>query len=124
MMDSAVDTAEIGRAIGMLRDARLSLRESSFLNALRTIDEPTAIALRREILGIAGFLDDSVSNQDLGSIFDRTSRGPVNQMLTNIARAYGVSETVASTTGTTGLNAPAVMSLANEGQLIVIGRDS
>ncbi len=90
---------------------------------LNGVAEDDAAALRGAILRSAAYLDDSVSNEYLGSLFDRTEDCPLNQMLTNIASAYGVAATVAGTTGTTGLNVPAAMSLASEGQPIAIARD-
>jgi ornithine decarboxylase len=68
-------------------------------------------------------MDDSISNPKLGSIFDRSAKDPVNAMAENIAAAYGVEMTYPGTTGTTGLNVPAVMALAGEGEKIGIARD-
>jgi lysine decarboxylase len=109
--------------IDRLQKVRAMLRSPAFLAALREVSETDAANLRREILRVPAFLDDSISNPSLGSIFDRTGRDPVNFMADNIAAAYGVKKSYPSTTGTTGLNAPATMTLAGQGELIVIGRD-
>jgi ornithine decarboxylase len=92
--------------------------------ALARVTPTEAAELRHEIVGILSFLEDSVSNSALGSIFDRSDQSSsLNQMLRDIARAYGVPETSASTNGTSGLNPPAVMTLAGRGQAIGIARD-
>lgn len=105
-----------------LRETRAQLHDQNFLSSLRDISEPDARALAREILGIYAFLEDSVSNAPLGSIFDRNEDSPLNSMLDQIANAYGVIASVPGTTGTTGLNAPAAMTLAGEGQILAVDR--
>jgi arginine decarboxylase len=111
------------RAIDGLRAMSRTLSSTEFLWELRRITRREAIELRGAILRIFAFLDDSISNPYLGSIFDRQGRTPLNAMLANIAKAYGVRESVAGTTGTTGLNVPAVMTLAAEGECIAVARD-
>lgn len=107
----------------VLNSARLLLSpRSRFL--LRGLDGDTAAVLRGAILAIAGFLDDSISNPRLGSLFEPYSDSPLNRMRRYIAETYRVMETIPGTNGTTALNVPAVMSLAGEGQLIAVGRDS
>lgn len=91
---------------------------------LRQVGNGLASALRAGVLSIAGLLDDSVSNRELGSVFDFRSRSPLNQMRRNFASAYGVRESVPGTNGTTALNVPAVMTLGGEGDEIAIGRDA
>lgn len=100
-----------------------TLRSDEILSSLSRISPHDGAELRRAILRVIGWFDDSISNPHLGSIFDRTREDPLNDMLKNIAHAYGVEATFAGTTGTTGLNAPAVMTLAGEGQKIGIARD-
>jgi ornithine decarboxylase len=106
----------------LLHSAKM-LQSGPVLRELQNISEQEARAIRRAILKITGFLDDSISNPYLGSIFDRREVSPLNAMLQNISVAYGVTESVAGTTGTTGLNVPAVMTLAGEGETILVGRD-
>lgn len=118
MSNQIVNISITNLAIERLRNIWATLRSPKFLSALRHVTETEAAELRRSLLRIIAFLDDSVSNPHLGSIFDRTSKDPLNEMLANIAMAYGVAATVAGTTGTTGLNAPAVMTLASETGLI------
>lgn len=106
-----------------LRAARQLLQTPEFLQALRNVSEEDAVELRRELIGIFAFLEDSVSNPWLGSLFDRAASNPLNDMLRQIAKAYGVAASFASTTGTSALNAPAVMALAGEHQTLAVGRD-
>src|SRR5437870_12080525 len=91
---------------------------------MRWATEAEAISLRTAILTFAGLLDDSISSPGLGSLFDLTDDTPLNSMRRGIASAYGVKETIAGTNGTSGLNTPAVMSCAGEGQLIAVSRDA
>jgi arginine decarboxylase len=105
------------RVTRILRDPRLA-------KELRTASAEEAEAVSNGLLLGAGYLEDSVSNAGLGSPFHRDGALPINSMLEFIADAYGVACTVVSTTGTSALNAPAVASLATEGQSILIGRDS
>lgn len=113
----------INEVIERLRSTWETLESDPLLNALQTVSEREAAALRREILRVLAFLEDSVSNPCLGSLFDRTGKDPLNAMQAAIANAYGVKMSFASTTGTTGLNVPAVMALAKEGQRLAVGRD-
>ncbi len=89
----------------------------------REVDGKNSLALCRSLLRGVGFLDDSISNPHLGNIFDRSNDSPLNKMSETLASAYGVKRTYPGTTGTTGLNVPAVMTLACEGEKIGIGRD-
>jgi len=123
MSDRVINFSPLRQVIERLRTAWETIASPAFLSALRDITATEAADLRRAILRVLAFLDDSVSNPHLGSIFDRTGSDPLNRMLHNIAAAYGVTEAVAGTTGTTGLNVPAVMTLASVGQRIAIGRD-
>lgn len=111
------------QAIGSLRAAWEALVSPDSGVGLCRVSVKDATDLRQAILRVLAFLDDSISNPRLGSIFDRTGVDPLNAMLANIAAAYDVDETIAGTTGTTGLNVPAVMTLAHEGQRIAVGRD-
>jgi ornithine decarboxylase len=91
---------------------------------LRYATQEEAAALRGSLLSVAAFLDDSVSNPVLGSLFDLRSDTPLNRMRRYIADEYGVLETIPGTNGTTGLNTPAVMSLTVGGREVAIGRDA
>jgi arginine decarboxylase len=91
---------------------------------LRYATQEEAAALRGGLLSVAAFLDDSVSNPELGSLFDLRSDTPLNMMRRHIADVYGVMETIPGTNGTTGLNTPAVMSLIGENREVAIGRDA
>ncbi len=117
-----LEYSPVKRAIRQLRRIRERLRDQDFLSSLPQVNEADAVALSREILGIFAFLEDSVSNPVLGSIFDRNADSPLNAMLDQVAIAYGVLGSAAGTTGTTGLNVPAVMTLAGDGQVIAIDR--
>lgn len=100
-----------------------SLRSRQVRHALRTIADDDAAALRRAILRLTAYLDDSISNPHLGSLFNRTTCDPLNALADAVAEAYGVAKTYPGTTGTTGLNTPAVMTLAGEGEQIAVARD-
>lgn len=109
--------------IAQLRAASTALRSDEVGHALRTVTAADAAALRQAILGMTAFLDDSVSNPHLGSLFDRTSGAPLNKLAEALAEVYGVARTYPSTTGTSALNVPAVMTLASEHESIAIARD-
>ena len=100
-----------------------ALRTRQVRHALRTIADEDAAALRRAILRLTAFIDDSISNPHLGSLFDRTARDPLNALADAVAEAYGVKKTYPGTTGTTGLNTPAVMTIAGEGEQIADDHD-
>ncbi len=112
---------EVREACSLLRRAKQMLA-SAPASALRTSELEGGTDVVRDVLAVAAFLDDSVSNPTLGTIFDRRAETPLNTMLTALAEAYGVEATFAGTTGTTGLNVPAVMSLAAEGRTLVVDR--
>jgi arginine/lysine/ornithine decarboxylase len=122
-MNSVSRLSAVMRVVKQLQGASNALRLPALRKELRALSETDAIALRKALLGAIGILDDSISNPYIGSIFDRTANSPLNEMLASIADAYGVKESFASTTGTTGLNAPGVMALAGEGDTLIVGRD-
>jgi len=111
------------RAMKELQAAWDTISSPGFALSLREIGPEDAVEFRRAILRLVAFLDDSVSNPRLGSLFDRSAEDPLNEMADNIAAAYGVVKTYPGTTGTTGLNVPAVMALAGEGEKIAVARD-
>ncbi|NUQ73392.1 MAG: hypothetical protein HUU21_07540 [Polyangiaceae bacterium] len=113
----------VSRASEKLRTAADVLSSAEVRFALKSVRDAEAKDLTREILRIIAFTDDSISNPSIGSLFERAGGGPLNAMRANIATAYGVVESIAGTTGTTGLNVPAVMTLAGEGEAIAVARD-
>lgn len=113
----------IRRISKTLQKAWELLCSPEFEVALEDVSDSDASELRRAILRLTAYFDDSISNPDLGSLFDRTDENPLNIMRASIASAYNVKETIPGTTGTTGLNVPAVMALAGEDQELAIGRD-
>lgn len=117
-------SSEISTIIDGLHEAAAALRSAEICESLQHVTNATATKLRGGILSISGMLDDSVSNKELGTVFDLWTPSPLNQMRANLARAYGVMESVPGTNGTTALNVPAVMTLAREGEEIGIGRDA
>lgn len=116
------DEVDLRRVAETLRAAYATLRGRTALGAPHLLDDEVAEVVAA-ILALAGSLDDSISNPHLGSLFDRTARDPLNTMADLIAKAYGVAKTYPGTTGTTGLNVPAVMTLAAEREVIAIARD-
>lgn len=123
MSDNIIHLAPLKQVIERLHLTWNTINSPAFLAALDHLAENEAYELRELFLRFPAFLDDSISNPRLGSIFDRSSSDPLNSMLAKIAKEYGVSESVAGTTGTTGLNVPAVMTLAGKGQRIGVARD-
>lgn len=122
-MTNEIDSLCLYRHIDQqLASVWTSLTSREFLSSISQLGAREGAALRRSILRICGWLEDSVSSP-LGSIFDRSVRSPLNAMLEDIAWAYGVEASFAGTTGTSGLNAPAVMTLAGEGQKLGVARD-
>ncbi len=119
-MTPEADLTALTRCLQVTSD---SLRSPKVRRDLRSVTERDAAALRRAILRLTAFLDDSISNPHLGSLFDRTASDPLNALADALASAYGVAKTYPGTTGTTGLNAPAVMTLAGEGESIAVARD-
>lgn len=117
------DVVDLGSVIANVDLASEVLRSRAMREALRSISDEDAAALRRAILRLTAFIDDSISNPFLGSVFDRTTNDPLNSLADAIAGVYGVAKTYPGTTGTTGLNTPAVMTLAGEGESIAIARD-
>jgi ornithine decarboxylase len=91
---------------------------------LSVANEAEAEAIRGGLLSGAAFLDESVSCPYPGSLFDLWTDTPLNRFRRRLAKIYSVKETIAGTNGTTGLNVPAVMSLAGESEKILIGRDA
>jgi len=106
-----------------LRDLGQMLSTSEVLESLRACNEQAARDLFGAILALYAFLEDSISNPHPGSLFDGSGDTPLNTMRKEIARAYGVETCYFGTTGTTGLNTPAVMALAGEGEVVAVGRD-
>ncbi len=123
MVGNKTDLTQVIRVVNSLENITKTQNSADFLSILQNIPEKLASDLTRGILSIPAFLDDSVSNRALGSIFDRTSDTPINRMLRRIAEVYGVAESIAGTTGTTGLNVPAVMTLAKENEGVLVSRD-
>lgn len=120
---SSAANARLEALIRRLEQDGDRLRRRGLLEALRSVDATTAVRLRRSILRIAAFLDDSVSDSTLGSLFDSNSSSPLGMAGRNVATAYGVARTYFSTTGTTALNVPAVMTVAGEHNLVIVARD-
>ena len=103
-------------AVGKLDAARYD-------GSLDNLSADEVTAFTRNILTIAGYYEDSVSNPEYGSIFDRTDIGtPVNQLAGQIARLYGAGHTFPSTTGTSAANAAAVFAISGPGASIVVDR--
>lgn len=100
------------------------LRSPAALQEAATMEPEDAGALVASLLQLAGYLDDSVSTDPLGSLFDRTTASPVNHMRAAIAAAYRVPDVMLGTTGTSALNAAVMMTLGREGHPILVGRDS
>jgi Arginine/lysine/ornithine decarboxylases len=123
MSHNVIHVSPLKEVAEQFRRSWETLCSPAFLSMLHHITPTDAAELRRAILRVCAYFEDSISNHYLGSIFDRTSKDPLNAMLASIAAAYSVAATVAGTTGTTGLNVPAVMTLAGEAQKIVVGRD-
>lgn len=95
----------------------------AFMEDLGETDERDMHELISALLGIIAFMDDSISNGRLGSLFDR-SPSPLTKTLESIASDYGTRRCYASTNGTSALNASALCALAGEGEVIAIQRDS
>ncbi len=115
--------AAIRPVIEHIHAASRALRSRELRESLRHIGSEDAALLRRAILRVTAFVDDSISNPVLGSLFARTAEDPVNALAAALAEAYGVARTYPGTTGTTGLNVPAVLTLAHEGETIAVARD-
>ncbi|HEX9940690.1 MAG TPA: hypothetical protein VGG03_01640 [Thermoanaerobaculia bacterium] len=113
----------IQKVLDRLREARQLLEAPELLDALRHASEEDAVKLRRALLRLFAMVDDSVSNPLLGSPFELTGSNPLNSMMEEIARAYGVKKSYPGTNGTTGLNVPAAMALAGEQQTLAVARD-
>ena len=107
-----------------LETVRTHLSCPELQQELRHVTDGQAVTVTAGLLAVASFLEDSVSNPYLGSLFDLATDTPLNQMRHEIADTYSVMETIPGTTGTTGLNVPAVMALAAEGQVLGVGRDA
>ncbi len=123
MQDNVFRFSPLDGLIRRLRKLGQMLSAPKILEALRHCSEQVARDLFGAILAIYAFLEDSISNPYLGNLFDRTGDTPLNTMRDRIARAYEVGTCFLGTTGTTGLNTPAVMALAGDGEVIVVGRD-
>jgi ornithine decarboxylase len=123
MNDNIIHLAPLKQVIERLNLTWSIINSPIFLAALDHLTESEAHDMREVFLRFPAFLDDSISNPRLGSIFDRSSSDPLNSMLATIAKAYGVAESIAGMTGTTGLNVPAVMTIAGEGESIGVARD-
>lgn len=122
--DLFMGNRDLQSVIAQIHASAAELRSEEVGEALQWVSESVANELRGGVLSISGTLDDSVSNKDLGTLFDLRSPSPLNAMRANLARAYGVMESVPGTNGTTALNVPAVMTLAREGEEIGICRDA
>ncbi|MBC8166505.1 MAG: DegT/DnrJ/EryC1/StrS family aminotransferase [Bryobacteraceae bacterium] len=116
--------SDLQTIIGQIQEAASDLRSEAVSHRMQRVTNTVASELRGGILGINAILDDSVSNKELGTVFDLWSPSPLNAMRANLARAYGVMESVPGTSGTTALNVPAVITLAREGEEIGICRDA
>lgn len=120
---TSADRAGVAGLIETVRGASDVLRSSTMRRALRQVTNDDAAALRSALLRLTAYMDDSISNPHLGSLFDREANDPLNALADAIAGVYGVAKTYPGTTGTTGLNTPAVMALAGDGQPIAVARD-
>ncbi len=76
------------------------------------------------MLRVGAILDESVSVPQPGSIFDRRTKSPMNEMLKKISEKYGAEHSFISTNGTSALNAAAVPTMVGPGEQIVVARDS
>ena len=111
------------KVLDPLREARQRLEAPELLDALRHASDEDAVELRRALIRLCAFFEDSVSNPLLGSPFELTGSSPLNEMMEEIARAYGVKKSFPGTNGTTGLNVAATKALARERQTLALGRD-
>lgn len=99
------------------------LRAASVTGRLSALAAGQAARLVKGILSITGVLDDSISTPTLGSLFDRNDPlSPINLCLALIADAYGSRHVHASTTGTSALNAAAVMTMVRPGETMIVDR--
>ncbi|MBF0234619.1 MAG: DegT/DnrJ/EryC1/StrS family aminotransferase [Desulfamplus sp.] len=107
-----------------IEDLNIAVRSKDFSEELKNLTGDTASYLINQILGLSEWMDDSISNPYIGNIFDRQENTPVNFFLQYLANLYDVKQAFVSTNGTTPLNTAAVLSVAEEKQPIIIGRDS
>lgn len=75
-------------------------------------------------LDVVRRLDTSCSNLKLGSLVGRDKLNPISEVERLVSSAYGIkARSFVGTTGTSGLNAAAVASLAQTGEEVIVARD-
>lgn len=122
-IDNILRFSPMQKVLDPLREARQRLEAPELLDALRHASEEDAVELRRALIRLCAFFEDSISNPLLGSPFELTGSTPLNDMMEEIAKAYGVKKSFPGTNGTTGLNVAATKALARERQTLALGRD-